>query len=110
MVITVKDKTSPDYRKYMRRPGSPEPEVDLDFSAAGTTADDIPWAEILPQENETAVRPKTQLQYSQVAWEDLSAAPLAELEPFLADSRTLDPPPLPFLLAAAWMLFALLAL
>lgn len=106
----MKDKTSPDYKEYMRKPGSPEPEVDLDLSAAGTSADNVPWAEILPQENETAARPRTQLEYSQVAWEDLSAVPLAEVELFLADPTALDPPPLPFLLATAWMLFALLAL
>ena len=110
MGSTVKDKTSPDYKESRRKPRPPEPQVDLDLSAVGTAADDIPWAEILPQEDKTAARPKTQIEYSQVAWEDLSAAPLAEVELFLADPTALAPPPLPFLLAAAWMLFALLAL
>ncbi|MBM4327521.1 MAG: hypothetical protein FJ118_10200 [Deltaproteobacteria bacterium] len=106
----MKDKIKLDYKRFMRRPGSPARKADFGDATTAAAAEDVPWAEILPQEDQANDLREPQSEYSRVAWEDLYGESLAEIEPIAATPAALDPPPLPFLLAAAWMLFALLAI
>jgi hypothetical protein len=110
MAEAVKQKIRPDYMKFMRKPGPLEFQSDIGSHRVGSGPNDIPWAEILQQGDGAAARQEPRFEYAQVEWEELSATPPAEVEPTLAYQAALDPPPLPFLLAAAWMLFALVSL